>query len=929
MKRLVPFVALVAAAAFAETPAYYVEWIQTAGAQYINTGVNGKAGIQAEIDFQFAAIGNSVVVLGSSAGTDATAMIPFRAAPSKQHPAYQYGAASVAFAGTTAMTAGTRMLIHTSFKAGEQLITRDGAPYGTAGTSAADLADNGYPMFLGGNNKKGKLDAASSIRVFSLKIWDASSGTATNLVRDFRPCVDANGAIGMHDLVSGDIFRNAGTGVFTCGARWNDDTQAYDLWRVEVSAGSGGTVSASPATQFVANGTPLTITATPDAGSHFTQWTGDFHGSKYTAVQIRASLSQNVTLTAAFAADIGAPIRRYVAPAKAGTGDGTSWADATANLAAAYEEVGINPQGGEVWMKEGAYLRSDTIELLPNVRLLGGFAGDETDAAQADPSAHETLLHGAKATYYWCTNSSSCSTGVAIVENGAVNLPPIERCAPDAFFLSNGNYCNSFGFSKASGIATNSSIEGLTLAVAGRTVVSATAPNGGADGFRLRNCRVIACGYYQGNNMPAVLFSESNTAIEDCVFIGNRQSVRFESSARTTTNVVARTAFLFNRHGDYSTTAGSACIGSNGRACIVVNGCTFERNAANHNYYAPAAAINMASETSARLFVSNSVFRGNQSRLNGCGGVQFSSSGGRAEIFGCAFVGNTNILSKSGNGFSPCLGVNANGDLLVRDSYFADNHSDIGSGTVSCGAVFANGGSLHRTVAFVNCTIERNVTHSKSASGGTFSEYRCANFNLVNCLFSGNDAFNGETRIPEISRSSSWAANNRICAVNSVFLHTAADYVPFTYVDTYFVANCYLKGLDLSNAKRSGTGFLGTDLTGLAADPGIRDDYAATPSGAPARGLAKDSPLRKKARKIWFGSDGFLYCQDDSGNWRILKNPGDGRNAFQTLAAADAAALGLDAANPVIPDATGRARFNKPSPAPLDFANEATRFYVK
>lgn len=76
MKRLASIIAiaLAAAAAVAETPAYYVEWVQTAGTQFINTGVNGKAGIQTEIDFQFAALGNSVIVLGSSAGTDAAAL---------------------------------------------------------------------------------------------------------------------------------------------------------------------------------------------------------------------------------------------------------------------------------------------------------------------------------------------------------------------------------------------------------------------------------------------------------------------------------------------------------------------------------------------------------------------------------------------------------------------------------------------------------------------------------------------------------------------------------------------------------------------------------------------------------------------------------------------------------------------------------------
>ena len=144
----------------------------------------------------------------------------------------------------------------------------------------------------------------------------------------------------------------------------------------------------------------VTVTATPLAGQAFHKWTGDCAGSKYTAVQTFASLSKNITLAASFGADAAAPIRRYVAPTATGTMDGTSWENAAA-LATAYEEVGVNPQGGEVWMKEGAYLLNvdPGIELLPNVRLVGGFAGDETDASQSDPSAIETLLHGSNKTY--------------------------------------------------------------------------------------------------------------------------------------------------------------------------------------------------------------------------------------------------------------------------------------------------------------------------------------------------------------------------------------------------------------------------------------------------------------------------------------------------------------------------------------------------
>ena len=100
------------------------------------------------------------------------------------------------------------------------------------------------------------------------------------------------------------------------------------------------------------------------------------------------STTSPVTVNAVFydPADV-TPIRRYAAPT--GTGDGTSWETAS-SLADAWEAVGDNPGGGEVWAKTGFYKIGTTYRLYPNVVLRGGFDGP-------------TIISGDGGTPdYWC-----------------------------------------------------------------------------------------------------------------------------------------------------------------------------------------------------------------------------------------------------------------------------------------------------------------------------------------------------------------------------------------------------------------------------------------------------------------------------------------------------------------------------------------------
>lgn len=90
----------------------------------------------------------------------------------------------------------------------------------------------------------------------------------------------------------------------------------------------------------------------------------------------------------------------FVKPAAAGTGDGSSWANAT-TLAQA---LGISGDK-EIWVASGTYVpvlpshlpdkRKATFSLGPGDRVYGGFVGTESERDQRDPQANETLLSGA------------------------------------------------------------------------------------------------------------------------------------------------------------------------------------------------------------------------------------------------------------------------------------------------------------------------------------------------------------------------------------------------------------------------------------------------------------------------------------------------------------------------------------------------------
>lgn len=84
---------------------------------------------------------------------------------------------------------------------------------GTIGVTAkSGVFQCTYPMFLFANNNAGTAAGFGSFKLCVCQLYDNG-----NLIRDFVPCIDPTGAVGLYDQVEGKFYGNAGTGVFLAG----------------------------------------------------------------------------------------------------------------------------------------------------------------------------------------------------------------------------------------------------------------------------------------------------------------------------------------------------------------------------------------------------------------------------------------------------------------------------------------------------------------------------------------------------------------------------------------------------------------------------------------------------------------------------------------------------------------------------------------
>lgn len=176
-----------------------VEYIESTGTQYIDTGIASTRYITATLDMQFTKQSSStMIIIAWSTGAGRW---------------FGKGSSNTYSAGNNAVSdidCLTRKEIEVTFTNSNITYVIDGTTYSKS--AAASSQSITYTMFAGRNVNTG-------ISYYSrAKLYKAVIQENGNTIMDFVPCYrKADGEIGLYDVVNDDFYTNAGSGEFTVG----------------------------------------------------------------------------------------------------------------------------------------------------------------------------------------------------------------------------------------------------------------------------------------------------------------------------------------------------------------------------------------------------------------------------------------------------------------------------------------------------------------------------------------------------------------------------------------------------------------------------------------------------------------------------------------------------------------------------------------
>ena len=178
-----------------------LEYIQSSGKQYIDTGFNPNQ--------------NTAIYVSAELTEKTIYPTIFGARNSNAQMYWMYNNGYNSFSTTFTAKINATENKFTSDFSGEQTYSVDSGIVKVGNSSISvemGTFQSQYTMFLFGVNNADSLQYPAKMKLYSCKIYD--NGT---LVRDFVPCQNTDGEIGLWDDVSSLFYANSGTGTFTAG----------------------------------------------------------------------------------------------------------------------------------------------------------------------------------------------------------------------------------------------------------------------------------------------------------------------------------------------------------------------------------------------------------------------------------------------------------------------------------------------------------------------------------------------------------------------------------------------------------------------------------------------------------------------------------------------------------------------------------------
>ena len=201
-------------------PDRYLDYIQSTGTEYINTGVRGRSDTMAEIEMEWCEVGSDWSFL------DARGSINHDTDPNSRffmwHTSlskFAYGYADYKRQDHAAAVANTRYHVVTELAKGRQTLTvNDQLIASASDNSVVDAGCNLY-VFVA-NIGDSTPSYFSKARLYRLKLWQkATDETDYVLLRDFRPAIAKDGTIGLWEIVGQRFYPSAGTPFALNGAQ--------------------------------------------------------------------------------------------------------------------------------------------------------------------------------------------------------------------------------------------------------------------------------------------------------------------------------------------------------------------------------------------------------------------------------------------------------------------------------------------------------------------------------------------------------------------------------------------------------------------------------------------------------------------------------------------------------------------------------------
>ena len=175
-----------------------LEYIESSGTQYIDTGFKPNGDTRVMIDIQITALKNPEFIFGCRTSTNT---VNYSILLSGGAYRSDYGESKVI---APDVSVSNRILINKDkniCQFGDTEITNDKSSF-----------ESQYNLFIFCSNDGGNANYFGSLKVYSCKIYDDE-----DLVREYFPCISPNGEVGFYDVVNQQFSGNSGTGDFIVG----------------------------------------------------------------------------------------------------------------------------------------------------------------------------------------------------------------------------------------------------------------------------------------------------------------------------------------------------------------------------------------------------------------------------------------------------------------------------------------------------------------------------------------------------------------------------------------------------------------------------------------------------------------------------------------------------------------------------------------